>query len=84
MKILFENDVRAVIGTIHNGFQILKAQRKYGNGTCAVALAKAPNGQYVTWQWHIGENGCPDFYWDHISERENRAKTDFNMRVQNA
>ena len=65
MRKLIERDLTAIIGTTISGYE----------------LGRNPNGNYVTWQFHLDENENPSVYWGHyLTDNRDCAIHDFNTR----
>ena len=84
MRRLTEQDVAAVIGQTIAGYRVEAAKINQGpsadSDNYGIILGENPQDEYVTWQFHLMDNGSISVYWGHyIAERE-KALRDFEAR----
>lgn len=85
MRKLTERDIQDVTGQTIEGFRIEAARVKSGPCTDSdhygFALARNASGHYVTWQFHLLEDGAVSAYWGHYFGNDRAAAVrDFDTR----
>jgi len=86
MRKLNEQDMAEIKGITIQGYTIESARIKLGQFSDSdhygIVLGRMnPKGHYVTWQFHLDENGKPVMYWGHyFMEDQEAAIRDFNTR----
>lgn len=85
MRKLTEQDIENVIGTVIAGFHIEAARVKKGSfvdsDNYGFALAQNDHGCYVTWRFHLLEDGTVTAYWGHyFGNDRDAAVRDFETR----
>jgi hypothetical protein len=85
MRKLTEQDLTALVGSVHSGYTILRARVKCGNFSDSdhygIALGRNAVDNYVTWQFHL-EDETPSMYWGHYTDSEEKAIADYEARDQ--
>jgi hypothetical protein len=85
---LIEQDLTAIIGTVHCGYTILKARIKVNDNFTdsdhyGIILAKRDDDEFVVWQFHIDlYEGVEttEIYWGKYTEWEKSALNDYETR----
>jgi len=85
MRKLTTHDLGGVIGQAIEGYRIEAARIKNGpfhdSGNYGFLLARNARGCYVTWQFHLLEDGSVTAYWGHyFMEDRAAAVRDFEAR----
>lgn len=85
MRRLTEHDIQNVIDQTIEGFRIESARIKDGpyidSDNYGFILARNAHGHYVTWQFHLLEDGSVTAYWGHYYDDDRDAAVlDFNTR----
>jgi len=83
MRKLTEQDLTAIIGTVHHGYTIKYARVKQGNFSDSdhygIVLGIDEKEGCVTWQFHLDDD-TPNLYWGHYIDSECDALVDYNAR----
>ena len=85
MRKLTERDIQDVTGQVVEGYRIESARVKSGPFTDSdhygFILARNACGSYVTWQFHLLEDGAVSAYWGHyFQDDRDAAVRDFDTR----
>ena len=86
MRKLTMKDLMNVCGTATADYIVERVRIKGGTFTDSdnygIVLAKNASDNYVTWQFHLKDNGKPDFYWGHyFGENLEAAQMDYDSRT---
>ena len=83
MRKLTDQDLTAIIGTVHHGFTIQKARIKGGGYSDSdhygIVLGQNEKGNCVTWQFHL-EDERFEPYWGHYIDSPETALKDYESR----
>ncbi len=85
MRKLTEQDLGKLVGSKESGYRVENARIKNGpfvdSDHYGFILGKNNAGQYVTWQFHLLEDGSVTVYWGHyFMEDRDSAMRDFYSR----
>lgn len=85
MRKLTEQDLGKIVGSKMSGYRVENARIKTGpfadSDHYGFILGRNDAGQYVTWQFHLLEDGAVTVYWGHyFMEDRNSAVRDFYAR----
>lgn len=85
MRKLTEQDIEKIVGSNVSGYHVENARIKngpfYDSDHYGFILGRNDAGQYVTWQFHLLEDGSVTAYWGHyFMEDYNSAMRDFYNR----
>lgn len=85
MRKLAQRDIQGIIGYTIEGYCIEAARIKSGPFTDSdhygFILARNAHGSYVTWQFHLLEDGAVSAYWGHyFGNDRDAAVRDFDTR----
>ena len=84
MRRLTDEDLARIIGTTQSGYTIEYARIKRGtfsDSDCyGIMLGRSEDALYVSWQFHIEDDGELSIYWGHYMEQQGDAIRDYNTR----
>lgn len=85
MRRLTDRDIRGITGSTIKGYHVEAARIKDGPFTDSdhygFILGRNAHGHYVTWQFHLLDDGSISVYWGHYHmEDRDAAVRDFNAR----
>lgn len=85
MRKLTDQDIQGITGQTIEGYCIEAARIKNGPFTDSdhygFILARNAHGHYVTWQFHLLEDGAVSAYWGHyFQDDRDAAVRDFDTR----
>lgn len=85
MRKLTDGDLARIIGSFIQGYHIEAAKIKNGpfadSDHYGVLLGKNSRDMYVTWEFHLREDGSVSAYWGHFIHDREEAFRDFNARA---
>lgn len=84
MRKLTDGDLARIVGSSIQGYHIEAAKIKNGpfvdSGHYGILLGKNSRDMYVTWEFHLREDGSVSAYWGHYIQDREEALRDFNAR----
>ena len=89
MRKLTDQDLKDIAGSVIEGYCVERVRIKDGpfdDSDCyGFILGRNSGDEYVTWQFHLLEDGSVSAYWGHYyMENKDAAVDDFNTRERDA
>lgn len=84
MRKITNADLANITGIPIEGYIVESARSKNGSGSDSdhygIILARNPENEYVTWQFHFRDDESLSVYWGHYMTDHEAAVRDFNTR----
>lgn len=84
MRKLTDGDFARIVGSSIQGYHIEAAKIKNGpfadSDHYGIILGKNSRDMYVTWEFHLREDGSVSAYWGHYIQDREEALRDFNAQ----